>query len=660
MKQFCLSLFPVGISAWLMTMFLLMIMSLSTDGIEISVEVDEHMFNQKLPIKKTNTTITVEVNETDKVEDLKKKIMGALNDRYKAMYGNDPTKVTLLYGQNDDILNDGTSICDIPITNDLRLSMGQFKIKVQYGKTEEVKYSIWVNSKETVAILKKKIKIVSEIEPERQTLTYTLNDQSLDDDKKTLKHYDIDSLKFYGQEYFNTITLSPEFKITVKADEKITKESNQITVLLKHSANVKELKERIKEATGIEPKRQTLQFKTPEITVEVDGWDKMNDLMEMIIEKLPANIETKHGFELKKLTLQYGRRKDNDMLNDAKTMDDYPIKQGAFVHLSIGEFEIVVRFESKFHNEVKNYTIWVNGKETVATLKKKIEIESGIDPDTQTLQLKQNGAEIEDEKTWTDYGIGNGTIIYLSVDKFKVLVKYRKENEEKQYTFVINSKDTVATLKEMIKNETGIETGGQTLKLKNPDGIGTDIELEDDQILIFWCRSTVHLSFEKFQILLKYQKGDEEKQYTVWVNGMDTVAKLKQKIKNWSGIEVEGQTLKLKNPNGSVTELEDRNTMTHYGIGKGSTILLSKKFKITVKDERKKPMLISFINTLFTVEVNGTDTVNDLKKKLTRNGSDHKRLTLKYGENDEILEGKKTIGHYPITKGDIIHLSSSI
>ncbi|KAL3124823.1 hypothetical protein niasHT_004365 [Heterodera trifolii] len=614
MKQFCLSLFSIDVSAWLMTMFLLlMIMPSSIDGIkitlhadatlnengfkitvevqgsttvkelkdqikkealliqtmkktfgienpadgtvtvlqdsdtmagnkieegaimlvfvnfEITVKADEKIFNEQSPSATKTNTIKVEVNGTQKVKNFKQKIIEKMVEESKTKIGSDPKRLTLQYGTKDDFLNDEKIIYNYGIKNRaigaiVRLSIGDFQIVVQEEIENGVKnYPIWVKSEETVAILKKKIKSLVEIEPEEQTLSWTLNGQTFDDNK---------TLKLNRIQNGTTITLSREFKIKVKADKKITNESYQITVVVQGSTTVKELKKRIKEASGIEPKRQSLQ------------------------------------------------------------------------------------------RENKDY-------------------------------------EIEDENTLREYGIGKGTTIFMYIDKFKTVVK---RNEKILYTFGMNRTDTVERLKEMIGHWYGYQVEKQTLKLKKPDG--SVIELEDDKKLGFYgveSSLTIHLSLEKFKILVVYQKGDEAEKYTVWVKDMDTVATLKQKINKRSGIEVEGQALKLKNPNGRVTELEDSQTMTYYGIKEDTVILLSIKFVIKVRAGK-----IPMFSKTFTVEVNGWDTVKDLKGKIitdekfkTKYGNDLKKMTLQHGPKDDydILNDKKTINDYPIKKDDIVHLS---
>ncbi|KAL3118718.1 hypothetical protein niasHT_002570 [Heterodera trifolii] len=467
MKQFCLSLFSVGISTGLMTMFLLlMIMPPSTDGIKIIVKAKE-MITHK------GDQITVVVDGSTTVKELKERIK------------------------------------------------------------EE---TLWIGQRVQVLGIKN---------PDDGTVTVL---------------QDSETMTYHGIKEGAVILVFVNFEITVKADEKIFNEQSSSAT------------------------------KTNTIKVEVNGTQKI-------------------GNDLKRLTLQYGE--NDDILNDGQIINYYEIKNGDIVCLSIGDFQIVVREEIDY--EVKTYLIWVKSKETVAILKKKIENESGIKPKEQTLtwtlighhvktdkkifngsdqitvvvqgsttvkelkkrikeasgiepkrqslQRENKDYEIEDENTLREYGIGKGTTIFMYIDKFKTVVK---RNEKILYTFGMNRTDTVERLKEMIGHWYGYQVEKQTLKLKKSDG--SVIELEDDKELGFYgveSRLIVHLSFANLKILVQHKKGHEEKQYSVWVNEMDTVATLKQKINKCSGIEVQRQALKLKNPNGRVTELEDSQTMTY-------------------------------------------------------------------------------------------------
>ncbi|KAL3079465.1 hypothetical protein niasHT_031794 [Heterodera trifolii] len=192
--------------------------------------------------------------------------------------------------------------------------------------------------------------------------------------------------------------------------------------------------------------KKMLPIKTNIITVEVNGMEKVEDLKKKIIAEMEKESKTKYGSDFKRLTLKHGE--NDEILNDEKRIDHYPIENGDTVRLSIGEFQIFVQY--KIGNEVKTYNVWVKSEETVAILKKKIQNESRFEPDDQILSCNsENDQEMEDEKTLTDYGIGNGTTIFMR-SKFAILVKFKKENKESQYTVWVYGTDTVGILKKKI------------------------------------------------------------------------------------------------------------------------------------------------------------------------------------------------------------------
>ncbi|KAL3069393.1 hypothetical protein niasHS_018121 [Heterodera schachtii] len=289
MKQFCLSLFPIGISAGLITMLLLlMIMPSSIDGIEIKVTANEHIFKKGLT-KQTPSSTIVEVNGSDKVKDLKKKIMETMEKKTKTKYGSDFKRLTLKHGENDDyeILNDEKRIDHYPIENGdtVRLSIGEFQIFVQYKIGNEVKtYNVWVKKEETVAILKKKIQNESRFEPDDQILSCNSeNDQEMEDEK---------TLTDCGIGNDTTIFMSIGFQIFVKFK--------------------KDKKER-------------------RYTVWVYGTDTVGILKKKIMAKMYN--EFKIAFYC--IGLSYSPTdKANDRLNDhSKTMKQYGINEGKVIYI---------------------------------------------------------------------------------------------------------------------------------------------------------------------------------------------------------------------------------------------------------------------------------------------------------------------------------------
>ncbi|KAL3080377.1 hypothetical protein niasHT_032582 [Heterodera trifolii] len=337
MKHFGLFVFPVGISAGLMSMLLLvMMMPSSIDGIKITVK--EQLLN-KLSLTKTNTriktnTITVEVNPSDTVKDLKNKIknVGGTEPKMQRLELKKPNGMVIELKDSETMthygIEEGTTV--------LLFKNSEITVVIADEKSAngDYQFTIYVNGREKVEDLKKKISNQSGFDPDDQILKCNAANGPEMEDKKTFNKYGIGN--------GTTIFLSVKFEITVTADEHIFD--------------------------------KLLHIKTYTITVKVNGTQKVEDLKKNIMEKLKKKIKTKLGNDHKRLTLQYGQ--NDDILRDGQIINGYGIKKGDTVHLSIGEFQIVVQYQKE--DKVENYPIWVKSEETVAILKKKIQNESGI------------------------------------------------------------------------------------------------------------------------------------------------------------------------------------------------------------------------------------------------------------------------------------------
>ncbi|KAL3124815.1 hypothetical protein niasHT_004357 [Heterodera trifolii] len=384
-----------------MTMLLLlMIMPSSTaDGnkFEITVTADEEIFKKRLSFTITNE-IKINVDGKETVKKLKQKIIEKMEKESKTKYGSDHKRLTLKYVQNDDydILNDGKAIDEYYPNKksvNLHLSLGEFKVIVkQYEKKNKREYHrFWVNKKETVAILKKKFRNENGIEPDDQILKCTEDGPFLED-KTPLETCDIES---------EVMHLFIKFVITVTADEHIFKKRLPITDTIKVKVNpmdkVKDLKKRIKNVVGIEPIMQTLGLEKPDGTVKV--------------------------------------------LNDRYTMGDYDIEEGTAV-LLFKNFEIkVMTADEKSTNGDNQFPVYVNGREKVEDLKKKImeelkkkgQTNLGTDPKRLTLKYGTKDDFLNDEKAINYYQIKKGDNLQLTIDEFLILVLNEKKNEEEQF-----------------------------------------------------------------------------------------------------------------------------------------------------------------------------------------------------------------------------------
>ncbi|KAL3069406.1 hypothetical protein niasHS_018131 [Heterodera schachtii] len=474
MKQFGLSPFPVGISAGLMTMLLLLsIMPSSTEGIEITVKADQK-------ISKKSNQITVVVQDSTTVKELKEQI--------KKETGIQPTKQTLKLKQNGDA---------------------------------EKQYTVWVKGTGTVATLKEMIKNETGIEVVRQTLKFQKSDDNeLDDDKK---------LAFYGFVPKLTIHLSTEkFKILVKC--KKWNEEKQYNAWVNGTGIAAKLKQKMNNCNGIEVEGQTLKLKTSGGSVELEDDKKVNDAKQYTMwvngtdtaEKLKQKIMDETGIETGKQTLKF-QKSDGSVieLEDVNKLIFYGILPNSTIHLSNDKFQILVVDYRRWDDE-RNYIVWVNDTNPVKTLKQKImammqnefntlieDIGLSCSP---TVEATVNAKDRLNNDSTLKQKMNNCSGIEVEGQTLKLKTS---GEDEKKYTMWVNGMHTAEKLKQKIMEKTGIETGEQTLKLQKSDGSVTD-ELEDVKKLIFYGivpNSTIHLSNDKFQILVKYKKGEEEKQY---------------------------------------------------------------------------------------------------------------------------------------------------
>ncbi|KAL3094164.1 hypothetical protein niasHT_028253 [Heterodera trifolii] len=308
------------------------------------------------------------------------------------------------------------------------------------------------------------------------------------------------------------------FKITVKCYLKLTGHANAITVEVEGKETVKRLKQKIKEKTDIEPIRQTVEFKkyedlreledekkladygiikdsevimlvdyplmmvnsstngfkikvttdkkiftrfifhkTKTIPVRITGTLTVKQLKELIMEK-GLDKETKDCIEsdVHRLTLQHGTTADKVVLNDTKQMEEYGIRKGVEIFLSIDEFQIsVIYTKEKKESEEE-------GEE-----KKKENKEEG--------EKEKKGKEVKEEKESEEEG-----------------EEKKKEKEVKEMiklTIWVSGTDTVQMLKQKIKNATQIEPTRQLLTYRKPSVDRMPPTIKYSECVIFWLEA---------------------------------------------------------------------------------------------------------------------------------------------------------------------------
>ncbi|KAL3111672.1 hypothetical protein niasHT_010622 [Heterodera trifolii] len=404
-----------------------------------------------------------------------------------------------------------------------------------------------------------------------------------------------------------------------------------------------------------------VNYGSKQTIVRVKGTDTVEDLKKKI-----ATIDELGNIPIQKQVL-FNENTEN-VLAYEKTMDEYGIGEGDTIYLEVVtkdksippsssavfvngyDFYIRVRYGSKW------ITVWVKGTDTVEDLKKNIATidELGNIP----IQKQVLTAKItwnlwidltDDQKTIDKYGISEGQNLLVSWDEFKFYVEYK----EKMYPIKVNA--MTATLKELKKKMaeiTGIPTEKQTIShykygqcdVDNARLI--DFVKEDMPFLIMSDGSGITVWWQNRDV------------FVIYVNGTDTVATVKQKIRSINkgrhNSELNG-VIKLSKCDclcEFAKALADEKTMDEHGIGEGITIYMTiesspSSSSASVANGSEFHIHVQCGSNRYTVWVKGTDTVQIMKDRFGDK-------FIKHQSGADIVDNGKTMDEYGIKEGDTI------
>ncbi|KAL3091426.1 hypothetical protein niasHT_025188 [Heterodera trifolii] len=231
-------------------------------------------------------------------------------------------------------------------------------------------------------------------------------------------------------------------------------------------------------------------------------------------------------------------------------------------------------------------------------------------------------------------------------------VSSASKNEGKTISVDLKSGQTVAALKQAIKEKTGIPSEQQQLIRHNSssgDVLKDEETLENGGLEI----TEVFLAFGELEI--RVHNGTE--MFASRVNKTDTIATLKKTIKEMFGIPTKKQILRRSNRPKDDNILEDRKTMDCYQqiLDGNETVYLFITFTLNV--ETNEPWVIMKMkdkikDNAFTVEVEGTDSVEKLKRKIGKaigtNYAVHLHTVRLNKTSVVALEDNKTMEEYGI------------
>ena len=319
--------------------------------------------------------------------------------------------------------------------------MNYLKIYIQISK--EKKIELEASYDDTFKDIKLLIEKKEGIPFNNQVLFY--KDKELENNK---------SIDYYNIDYNTTIQLVLRSdKVSIK-----TSKGKLFTIEIRPKDLIINIKEKIKIKEGFLPENQNLFLEKKELEdkMPISHYNIKNGSEILLIIKsikfyvnIPTgvilNFNSKPSTSIIDIKKEIKQSQEIDIdiqqlifnekiLEDAKTIDDYDIRDESIIKLKFSLKNDIQLFVKTFQSKV--LVLDVNKTDTIGDIKDKIQDKNGIPKYNQRIII--SGKELEDKKTLNDYGLDNNSTIHLVLkdNKNECILLYKINKEDKNIRII--------------------------------------------------------------------------------------------------------------------------------------------------------------------------------------------------------------------------------